>query len=137
MTHRLERVVVAFERRVGYIGDLTTTGRRSGRLHSVTVGFVRDRDGSILVAAQRPGSAWAGNLGKDPRCVFTVRRSIRHLVARELSGTEREAAIRRIRRRYAGDRRYGLGPAFRLCPTEPATSPDGEPRSPAAVGTER
>jgi deazaflavin-dependent oxidoreductase (nitroreductase family) len=114
--HRLERILVALERRVGYVGDLITTGRRSGRPHSVTVGFVRDRDGTILVAAQRPNSAWAGNLGKVPRCEFTVRRSTRRLVARELSGTEREAAIRRIRRRYAGDRRYGLGPAFRLLP---------------------
>lgn len=113
---RLERVVVALERRVGYVGDLITTGRRNGRPHSVTVGFVRDRDGTILVAAQRPNSAWAGNLGKDPRCEFTVRGSARRVVARELSGTEREAAIRRIRMRYAGDPRYGPGPAFRLWP---------------------
>ena len=114
--HRLERLVVALERRVGYVGDLTTTGRRSGRPHSVPVGFVRDRDGTILIAAQRPNSAWAGNLGKDPRCEFTVRRSARRFVARELSGTEREAAIRRIRRRYGGDPRYGPGPAFRVRP---------------------
>lgn len=114
--HRLERVVVALERRVGYVGDLSTTGRRSGRPYSVTVGFVRDRDGSILIAAQRPGSAWAANLGSDPRCEFTVRGRARRYVARKLSDTEREAVIRRIRRRYAGDPRYGPGPAFRLWP---------------------
>ncbi|MGH2379831.1 MAG: nitroreductase family deazaflavin-dependent oxidoreductase [Candidatus Limnocylindria bacterium] len=114
--HRLERFVVSLERRVGYVGDLTTRGRRTGRPHSVTVGFVPDRDGTILVAAQRSDGGWARNLGKDPRCEFLVRGNTRHYVARELSGTEREAAIRRIRRRYAGDRRYGLGPAFRLWP---------------------
>ena len=108
--------MVAFERRVGYVGDLSTTGRRSGRPRAVTVGFVRDRDGTILVAAQRPGSAWPANLGSDPRCEFTVRGRTGRYVARQLSGTEREAVIRRIRRRYAGDPRYGTGPAFRLWP---------------------
>ena len=112
--NRLERVVVALQRRVGYVGDLITTGRRSGRPRRVTVGFVRDRDGTILVAAQVPASAWAANLGSDPRCEFTVRGRSRRYVARELSDPERAAVIRRIRRRYVGDSRYGRGPAFRL-----------------------
>jgi deazaflavin-dependent oxidoreductase (nitroreductase family) len=114
--HRLERILVALERRVGYVGDLIITGRRSGRPHSVTVGFVRDRDETLLIAAQRPDGAWAANLGGDPRCEFTVRGRTGRYVARQLSGTEQEAAIRRIRRRYAGDARYGTGPAFRLRP---------------------
>ncbi len=113
---RLERVVVALERRVGYVGDLTTTGIRSGRAHNVTVGFVRDGDGTILVAAQGPKSAWAANLGSHPRCEFAVRGKARRYVARQLSGTEREGAIRRIRKRYVGDARYGRGAAFRLSP---------------------
>jgi hypothetical protein len=67
--HRVERVAIALERRVGYVGDLITTGRRSGRPRGVTVGFVRDDDGTTLVAAQRADSAWARNLSTDPRCV--------------------------------------------------------------------
>jgi deazaflavin-dependent oxidoreductase (nitroreductase family) len=116
LLHRVEGILVGLERRVGYVGDLITTGRRGGGPHSVTVGFVRDRDDTILIAAQRPSGAWAANLGNDPRCEFTVRGHTNRYVAHRLSGTEREAAIRRIRRRYAGDARYGKGPAFRLVP---------------------
>lgn len=41
---------------------LLTRGRKSGQTRSVTVGFVEEPDGSILVAAGAPDSAWARNL---------------------------------------------------------------------------
>ena len=46
---------------------LRTRGRRSGAARPVTVGFVEDPDGSILVAAGAPDSGWARNLLADPK----------------------------------------------------------------------
>jgi deazaflavin-dependent oxidoreductase (nitroreductase family) len=112
--NRLEAMLVALERRVGYVGELTTTGRRSGRPRHAIVGFVREDDGSVLVAAQSTDSAWVDNLRADPHCLFHLQDRATRVVAHELEETERETAIRRIRRRYLGDRRYGAGAAFRL-----------------------
>jgi deazaflavin-dependent oxidoreductase (nitroreductase family) len=114
MLNRLEAVLVALERRVGYVGELTTTGRRTGKPRTAIVGFVREGDARILLAAQGTDSAWVDNLRANPACLFEVRNRPAPFKAHELGDTEREAAIRRIRRRYLGDRRYGAGAAFRL-----------------------
>jgi deazaflavin-dependent oxidoreductase (nitroreductase family) len=45
---------------------LRTRGRRSGAWRAVTVGFVEEPDGSILVAAGSLDRAWAANLLADP-----------------------------------------------------------------------
>ena len=51
---------------------LETRGRRSGRLHAVTVGFGEEPDGSLLVAAGSPDADWALNLLAEPRCAAYV-----------------------------------------------------------------
>ncbi len=114
MLNRLEAVLVALERRVGYVGELTTTGRRTGTPRTAIVGFVRVGDTGILVAAQGTASAWVDNLRANPDCLFEVRSRPAPFKAHELGGAERETAIRRIRRRYFGDSRYCAGAAFRL-----------------------
>ncbi len=45
---------------------LRTRGRHSGEWRAVTVGYVEEPDGSILVAAGGPNSAWSRNLLADP-----------------------------------------------------------------------
>ena len=47
-------------------------GRRSGESREVTVGFVGEPDGSILVAAGALDRAWAANLLADPAVDVTV-----------------------------------------------------------------
>jgi len=112
--NRLEALLVTLERRVGYVGELTTTGRHSGKPRFAITGFVREGDGSLLVAAQAADSAWVNNLRSTQECEFRVQNRTDRFMAHELSGTERDTAIRRIRRRYFGDTRYLAGPAFRL-----------------------
>ena len=112
--NRLEALLVTLERRVGYVGELMTTGRRSGKPRFAITGFVREGDGSLLVAAQATDSAWVNNLRSTQECEFRVQNRTDRFVAYELSGTERDTAIRRIRRRYFGDTRYLAGAAFRL-----------------------
>ena len=55
----------------GRYARLETRGRVSGLPRVVTIGFVEERDGAILLAA-RAGAHWADNLLADPRCVVTV-----------------------------------------------------------------
>jgi len=101
----------------GRYARIETRGRRTGLPRAVTVGFVEEPDGSLLVAA-RPGAAWAENLLDEPRCRVAV--GGRSWVARAepLDGAEFERAIREQILRYGTPAEaLGLGPAFRLRPT--------------------
>ena len=71
----------------GRYARLETRGRVTGLPRVVTIGFVEERDGAILVAA-RPGAHWADNLLADPRCVVTVGERSWPAVAEELDGPE-------------------------------------------------
>jgi deazaflavin-dependent oxidoreductase (nitroreductase family) len=51
---------------------LLTRGRRSGERREVTVGFVGEPDGSILVAAGSLDRAWAANLLANPEVDVTI-----------------------------------------------------------------
>src|SRR3954469_10210774 len=55
--------------------SLTTTGRRSGRLHSTTVAYLRDGE-NLVVAGVNLGSerppAWALNLAAEPAAEVVV-----------------------------------------------------------------
>jgi len=96
---------------------LETTGHRSGASRVAVVGFVEEADGSLLVAAGEPHTAWAGNLIAEPRCHVTI--AERHLVARAepLSGTHAQRAVVELILRYGTPaERLGRGPAFRLVP---------------------
>jgi deazaflavin-dependent oxidoreductase (nitroreductase family) len=51
---------------------LRTRGRQTGEWRDVTVGFVGEPDGSILVAAGSLDRAWAANLLADPAVEVTA-----------------------------------------------------------------
>lgn len=72
---------------------LTTTGRRSGRLRSTTLAYVR-HDGGYAVGALNLGSdhdpAWSLNLRAHPRAWVDVAGDRLAVVAREASGEEAE-----------------------------------------------
>jgi deazaflavin-dependent oxidoreductase (nitroreductase family) len=100
----------------GKYARLETTGRVTGLPRVVTVGFVEEPDGSILVAA-RPGAHWAENLFDDPRCRVTVGERTWNAVAEALEGREFGVAVREQILRYGTPAEaLGHGPAFRLCP---------------------
>ena len=100
----------------GRYARLETRGRVSGLPRVVTIGFVEEVDGAILLAA-RPGAHWADNLLADPRCVVTVGDAI---LAGGRRGARRagvRAAIREHILRYGTPAEMlGHGPAFRLRP---------------------
>ena len=100
---------------------MQTRGHRTGAARTVTVGFVDEPDGSILVAAGSPDRAWAANLLADPR--VEVR-----LVGRAFTGEaevlddrdpRRARAIRElILRSGTPAENLGSGPVFAIRPAE-------------------
>jgi deazaflavin-dependent oxidoreductase (nitroreductase family) len=103
----------------GRLLRLETAGARVGdasRRHA-TLGFVRDADGSLLVAAGSPDARWAADLDADPRCRVTLGDENGAYEATLLEGPERARAIRElILRGGTPAERLGLGPAYRLRP---------------------
>ena len=98
----------------GKYARLETTGRITGMRRVVTVGFVQEPDGSILVAA-RPGAHWAENLFEEPRCRVTVGERTWNAVAEPLEGPAFALAIREQILRYGTPAEtLGHGLAFRL-----------------------
>lgn len=75
------------------VGLLTTTGRRSGRARTVPIGYTDDGS-RFLVAASNFGldshPAWFLNLRANPDAQFRTRSGVERIVARELTGAERE-----------------------------------------------
>jgi deazaflavin-dependent oxidoreductase (nitroreductase family) len=58
--------------RAGRVARLAIHGRVSGGVRVVSVGFIAEPDGSILVAAGGPDAAWALNLLAEPDCTVTI-----------------------------------------------------------------
>jgi deazaflavin-dependent oxidoreductase (nitroreductase family) len=88
---------------------LTTTGARTGRPRTLPVLGLPDGDETILIASNfgRPRNpAWYHNLCANPRATIVVGRLRREVVARELSGAERERAYRRGEEIFPGFTRY-------------------------------
>jgi deazaflavin-dependent oxidoreductase (nitroreductase family) len=99
----------------GTVAIIQTRGWVSGDLARAAVGYVREPDGSLLVAAGRPEAAWARNLAADPACVVTIGDVTAPHVAEELDGADRNAAIAKLILRYGTPAEgLGRGPAFRL-----------------------
>ena len=97
---------------------LETLGRRSGLRRRVTIGFVEEHDGGLLVAAADNASHWASNLMADPRCQVEHRGGRGAYLALRLAGSERSAAIAALILKYGTpSERLGAGPAFRLSPS--------------------
>ncbi len=82
---------------------------------TVALGFVREPDGSLLVAAGDPDADWARNLDADPSCRVRLGAGTWAVRAELLTGSEAHTAIRELILRYGTTaERLGRGPAFRL-----------------------
>lgn len=103
---------------------LETRGRRTGGRRVTAVGFVEEPDGSLLIAAGSPGTAWARNLASDPRCRVTIaeRRSTARAEILDQAASER-AVVSLILRYGTPAEGLGSGLAFRLVPI-PTHGPD-------------
>ncbi len=101
--------------RWGKVITLETRGRRSGLPRRVTIGFVDERDGTLLVAAADDATSWAANLAAEPAChVERDGRRARYL-ALALEGADHATAVSALILKYGTpSERLGGGPAFRL-----------------------
>jgi deazaflavin-dependent oxidoreductase (nitroreductase family) len=88
---------------------LTTTGARTGRLHTVPVlGFPID-EGLVIAAGnfgRREEPAWCLNLRRDPHAQVAVDHQTRRVLAEELLGQTRAAVWDRCLRIYPGGTAY-------------------------------
>jgi deazaflavin-dependent oxidoreductase (nitroreductase family) len=73
---------------------LTTTGPRTGARRTVTLYAFETPDGSLVITGSRGGKAhdprWALNLREHAEATVTVGREERPVLAREVTGAERE-----------------------------------------------
>ena len=77
--------------------NLTTTGRRSGRAHTIEIWFARAGDTLYLLAGGRERAHWVGNLMHQPAVVVELGQRSRQARARVLSGgTEEDRIARRM-----------------------------------------
>lgn len=103
--------------RWGRVLLLETRGHRTGRRRVAAIGFVARPDGSHLVAAGEPGTAWARNLDADPACRISYADVDLACRAERLPPDQAAAAVVALILRYGTPaERLGGGPAFRLVP---------------------
>ncbi len=96
---------------------LETRGRSSGHPRTVTIGYVGEPDGSLLVAARSDTTAWARNLAADPACRIVLGARSWDAVAEPLDRDDHIRAIRALIVRYGTpSEELGRGPSFRLRP---------------------
>jgi deazaflavin-dependent oxidoreductase (nitroreductase family) len=88
---------------------LTTTGARTGRLHTLPVLALVDDEGIVVIASNfgRPHNpAWYYNLRAHPRARVVVDGVAHEVEARELAGEERDRHFQRGAEIYPGFERY-------------------------------
>ena len=121
-----EREMVEQLAATGRVAILETRGRLTFRPIRTAIGFVREPDGSLLVAAGDVDADWAKNLLAVPGCA--VRIGDERFVARAepVYGQDRNRAIAALIVKYGTPaERLGGGAAFRLRPVdETQGSPD-------------
>lgn len=118
----LRRLVGLYRRSGGRIGGrvgrtpvllLTTVGRRSGRPHTVPVGYF-DRDGTRFVVASNAGRpyhpAWYANLVAHPDVEVAIRRERYRAVATPAAGEERRQLWDYLMATAPAYRRYQRAP---------------------------
>jgi deazaflavin-dependent oxidoreductase (nitroreductase family) len=92
-------------------------GRVSGRMRRTAVGYVREADGSLLVAASAEHTQWARNLEAAGRCLATIGAATLDYDVQRLPDEERGRVVVALILRYGTPaERLGAGPAFRLVP---------------------
>ena len=78
---------------------LTTKGRRSGRVHSVPLGYMMDQESYVVIASYRGSTrnpAWYLNLLHEPLVFVQVGMRKISVVARPVDSVEREALWSRL-----------------------------------------
>jgi len=98
---------------------LTTTGARSGQRHTLPVLGIPVDDRLVVIASnygQYHNPAWYHNLRANPRAGVVFEGSSRDMVARELSGEERERWYTRGIEIYPGWLHYRKRAAHRQIP---------------------
>lgn len=101
----------------GRVIGLETHGRTSGHPRIVMIGYVEEPDGSLLVAANSPSTAWARNLDADPACRVVLGSRRWDAVAEPLGREDHVRAIRELILRYGTPSEdLGRGPSYRLRP---------------------
>jgi deazaflavin-dependent oxidoreductase (nitroreductase family) len=103
----------------GRVISLETRGRRSGQPRRVSVGFIEEGAGNLLVAAGSETTHWAQNLIADESCRVELAGVHSERRAERLEGEEHQAAVRELILKYGTPaENLGAGPAFRLTPME-------------------
>ena len=116
----MERDLVA----LGRVARLVTTGRITGLPREVAVGYVEEPDGSILVAANSPHTAWAANLLADPHVEVEIGDRRFRAIAEELDRDDHGRAVRGLILRYGTPSEgLGSGASFRLRPADGSADP--------------
>jgi deazaflavin-dependent oxidoreductase (nitroreductase family) len=101
----------------GDVAVIEAPGRRSGQTRSTAVGYVREPDGSLLVAASADHTDWARNIEAAGRCRVTIAGVSQEYDVRRLPDDERGPVVVALILRYGTPaERLGAGPAFRLTP---------------------
>jgi F420H(2)-dependent quinone reductase len=78
---------------------LTTTGRKSGKAHTIPLGCFDHKDGYVIVASNRgqpTNPAWYHNLKSNPRVTVQVLDKIISVTAEVLSGEARAQAWQQV-----------------------------------------
>jgi len=102
----------------GKVIALETIGRVSARPRRITIGFVEERDGSLLVAASSETTQWARNLVATPECSVERDGVLASFRATPLDRAEHAATVTALILKYGTPaERLGAGPAFRLQPS--------------------
>jgi deazaflavin-dependent oxidoreductase (nitroreductase family) len=102
---------------VGDVAVIEVPGRRTGRLRRTGVGYVREPDGSLLVAASTDHTAWARNIEAAGRCRVLVGSTSGDYDVQRLADDQRGPVVVALILRYGTPaERLGAGPAFRLIP---------------------
>ena len=114
--HELDPMLAAMAEH-GDVALIEVPGRSTGRPRRVGVGYVREPDGSLLVAASAEHTQWARNLDAAGTCRVTIGSGEAEYDVRRLPDDERGPVVVALILRYGTPaERLGAGPAFRLIP---------------------
>ncbi|MGH2824236.1 MAG: nitroreductase family deazaflavin-dependent oxidoreductase [Thermoleophilaceae bacterium] len=98
---------------------LTTTGAKSGRLHTLPLVALPEGDRLVVIASnygQYRNPAWYHNLRANPRTIIAFEGVTREVMARELEGDERERHYARGIEIYPGWTQYRKRASHRRIP---------------------